>query len=167
MKKYILTLSVVASMLFLGCSDSSDTSQNSNTSSSSFSQSSSSTQSRSDATIVFGNVGIDDYIISETDNIEVTQVGATDPTIVLGVGQRYTFSVLLPTQHPIQLSDSNGEALLAMGSKDAPFESDEEVNFVDNSDGSISFTLTQNLANEAVSYRCQFHSDMVGSFDIN
>lgn len=118
------------------------------------------------ASVVFGNNGATDYTITTSSNSDVASVGANDPTLNLTVGKRYIFSVTNFASHPLHLNDASGTVLLGMGSQADTFESDSAVNFIDDGAGSITFTLTQELANQLSVYRCQFHGGMTGSITI-
>jgi len=146
----------------------------SNSSESSSSEQSSSSQESSSSVaavvvsaVVFGNTNSNDYIISSSDSESVAVTGAADPELNLSIGTRYAFSVTNFSGHPFQLSDGDGKALITMGSDFGSFNADTDVNLEDDGEGTITFTLSSNLANALSSYRCQFHATMSGSISIN
>jgi|GEM_PF-5933132 len=119
------------------------------------------------ASVVFGNNGPTDYVISSTTNTAIAAVNANDPTLNLSVGKRYKFTVTNFGVHPMLLNDASGSTLLGMGSANGSLESDADVNFVDDGAGSITFTLTQALANSLSVYRCSPHAAMTGDIATN
>ena len=120
-----------------------------------------------DATVVLGNSGSTDYTITSTTNTAIAAVNANDPTLNLTVGKRYKFTVTNFGVHPMLLNDASGSTLLGMGSANGSLESDADVNFVDDGAGSITFTLTQALANSLSVYRCSPHAAMTGDIATN
>lgn len=94
-------------------------------------------------------------------------MSSADPVLNLTVGTRYSITVTNFNAHPLHLNSEEGVVLLAMDSTVGSFETDSEVNFENDGAGTISFTLTQDLANVLAKYRCQFHSTMTNAIVIN
>jgi len=94
------------------------------------------------------------------------------------VGSRLGVQAIDFISHPFQLiakgnTDVDDVVLLSMGSTAGPFEGDPDVNWVDNANGRVEFTLTPDLLTTArqsllgPGYRCGVHSnDMRGDFQI-
>ena len=67
--------------------------------------------------------------------------------------------------HPFQIINGTN-VLLSMGDTQGSFEDDSAVDFKDLGEGHIVFTFTQELANLASEYRCEFHDTMRGAITI-
>ncbi len=133
---------------------------------------------------VFDNNGAADYRINSQNDVSPPIYSgpfpANDPTLSLVIGSRYEVEVLNPGIHPLhiisRLDDSAGNdtVLLAMGSSTGSMEDDAGVNWTDDGNGNIAFTLTESLY-EAMTigegipaYRCGIHvSNMRGDFSIS
>jgi hypothetical protein len=112
-------------------------------------------------TLMFINDGSQDWILEKVEGATtVGTVGAKDTTLNLTVNTRYTIINKGGAGHPFQLLDGN--IILLSELDEGSFENDTAVKFVEGND-SISFTLTQALADVLDSYNCAFHSAMSGS----
>ncbi len=83
-------------------------------------------------------------------NIEINAFVRENPTLPLEVGKRYQFTVANYTLYPLEViakgaSVARDQVLLAMGSSDTAFASDPEVNWQDQGQGVVQFTLTPRL----------------------
>ncbi|HFU74445.1 MAG TPA: hypothetical protein ENK65_02715 [Helicobacteraceae bacterium] len=116
--------------------------------------------------ITLGNNGASDYTINAVSHADVATLNASDPVLYLRAGERYTFKVVDFNGHPLELRNSSGSVLLAMGTATGTFEATDAVNFSDDNAGTISFTLTQALADQLSAYRCKFHASMSGDIEI-
>ncbi len=134
-----------------------------------------------DVAWTFGNVGSSSYRLDAfepSDAVLGASIGTQNPTLTVQVGRRYQVTVTNFIPHPLQVlakGDSAGSdvALLSQGSSIGPFESDPEVDWVDNGSGTVTFTLTSGLYNAMIDsghvpgYRCRAHPfTMRGNFDV-
>jgi len=132
-----------------------------------------------DLSWTFGNAGSISYRLNNFDpaDIEFGEIGAQDPTLPLELGKRYQVTVTNYTFHPFEIiakssSPSQDIVLLSM-SIQGPFESDPDVAWQDDGQGTVSFTLTTALF-QAMSqgglipgYRCRAHFfEMRGDFTV-
>ncbi|MBZ9627989.1 fasciclin domain-containing protein [Psychroflexus sp. CAK1W] len=106
------------------------------------------------------------YVSSITGNEEPTSLNSNNSAWTLTEGTRYELTIVNSGSHPFQLRNSNNDKLLNQNG-DGSFESDPDVNFVD--DGQkFYFTLTADLAAEINSYFCGIHTgSMNGSINVN
>jgi plastocyanin len=115
-----------------------------------------------EVTFTLDNVGSSAWVV-EDDSTGVAG-DSENPDINLEQGKRYTISnngYGTYGAHPLAFFDSSGNVLLSQGSEGS-FESDADVNWVDNGD-TVSFTVTQELYNALSGYRCTIHGSMEGS----
>jgi glucose/arabinose dehydrogenase len=129
----------------------------------------------------FGASGTFAYVLNsfEPADAGLGTVGASNPTLILRLGQRYTITVADRGMHPLELiargaTSTSDEVLLSM----APgvfgsLENDSGVAWQDDGLGPVSFTLTRGLyeamsaAGRVPGYRCRPHgTTMRGSFDV-
>jgi len=132
-----------------------------------------------DVAWTFGNVGSSSYRLDAFDPSDIAfgTVGSQDPTLPLELGKRYQVTVTQPSVHPLEIiakapSAPSDVVLLSM-SVNAPFESDPDVNWVDDGQGTVAFTLTTPLyqamleGNRVPGYRCRPHLfQMRGDFTV-
>jgi plastocyanin len=116
-------------------------------------------------TVVIDNVGSSAYEVTsvtgaDTGSDGLAQTGVDNPTLTLEEGTRYTFDNNGWSGHPLVFRDANDDALLSQNGT-GTFESDPNVNWVDNGD-TLDFTLTPALAAELDDYICSYHSSMNG-----
>ncbi len=130
-----------------------------------------------DVAWTFGNVGSSSYRLDAFDpsDIPFGTIGSQNPTLPLELGKRYQVTVTDYTVHPFEViasstSGTSDTVLLSM-SVNAPFESDPDVNWIDNGQGTAAFTLTTPLyqamleGNRRPGYRCRPHFlQMRGNF---
>lgn len=130
---------------------------------------------------VFGNVGSSSYRLDQysPSDIPFGNIGASDPTLPLQLGVRYRVTVTNHRVHPFEIlakaaSATNDIVLLAMGTPIGPFESDPEVAWLDDDQGTVEFTLTQALyeamaeGGRVPGYRCRPHLfSMRGDFKVD
>jgi hypothetical protein len=115
-------------------------------------------------TLTFINDGSQDWILENVEGATgVGTVGAKDTPLTLSINTRYTLVNNGGGGHPFQLLDSN--IILLSELDEGSFENDPTVKFVDG-DNSISFTLTQALADVLDSYNCAFHIAMSGPITV-
>lgn len=134
-----------------------------------------------DVAWTFGNVGSSSYRLdgfSPDDAGLGANLGTQDPTLTVQIGTRYQVTITRFTQHPFEVLAKGSSAgsdivLLSMGSPAGSFESDPEVDWVDNGGGIVSFTLTPALhaamivSNHIPGYRCRPHRfSMRGNFNV-
>ncbi len=134
----------------------------------------------SDAQWTFNNNSFIDYTLTEVSTTDVYDgaLPVNDPTLNLTVGKRYGVTIVNFRVHPfsfIAKGSTAGEdvVLLALGSQTGSFEADPEVNWTDDGNGHVEFTVTEPLiaaASEAPrtpGYRCDPHaSTMRGDFSM-
>jgi hypothetical protein len=107
------------------------------------------------------NVGSSAWVV-ENDSTGVAG-DSENPDINLEQGKRYTIrnnGYGTYGTHPLAFFDSSGNILLSQSSTGS-FESDADVNWVDNGD-TVSFTVTQELYNALSGYKCTVHGSMEG-----
>lgn len=133
-----------------------------------------------DVAWTFGNIGSSSYRLNsfEPSDIDFGTIGSEDPTLPLELGKRYQVKVTNYTVHPFEIiakatSSAQDNVLLSMAIE-GPFESDPKVNWEDDGQGTVRFTLTLPLyqamtKNDLVpGYRCRPHSfSMRGDFLIS
>jgi len=132
-----------------------------------------------DVSWTFGNVGSSSYRLDafEPTDLEFGTIGSQDPTLPLELGKRYQVKVTNFIPHPFEViskasSPGQDTVLLSMGSAKGPFESDPDVGWEDDNQGTVRFTLTAAL-HEAMleggvpGYRCRVHLfTMRGDFTV-
>ena len=133
-----------------------------------------------DVAWTFGNFGSSSYRLNafEPSDIEFGTIGSEDPTLLLELGKRYQVKVINYTVHPFEIiakatSATQDNVLLSMTIQ-GPFESDPQVNWEDDGQGTVRFTLTIPLyqamtKNDLIpGYRCRPHLfSMRGDFFIS
>ncbi len=134
-----------------------------------------------DVAWTFGNVGSSSYTLDAYEPSDAglgASIGAEDPALTLQMGRRYQVTVTNFGPHPLDVLAKGASAgsdivLLSMGSSNGSFESDPEVNWVDNGSGTVIFTLTTDLYNAMIDsghvpgYRCRAHPfTMRGNFEV-
>lgn len=124
-----------------------------------------------DVAWTFGNVGSSSYKLDSFEPGDAglgASLGSQDPTLTVQVGKRYQVTVTNYIPHPFEVLAKGSSArsdivLLSQGGSTGPFESDPEVDWVDNSAGTVTFTLTPGLYNAMMEpghvpgYRCRVH----------
>jgi hypothetical protein len=136
--------------------------------------------SLSDVSWTFNNTGTTSYILEtfEPNDIGLGPLGAEDPTLTLHVGKRYQVSVINFGPHPFEViskgsTSTSDVVLLSMKTTlTGSFESDPDVDWINDAAGTVTFTLTPSLATAMVGgsvhsagYRCGLHvSSMRGDF---
>lgn len=108
------------------------------------------------------------YFVSEINgNENVSPISENNSTWSLSIGTRYTINVVNAGNHPLELRNEANETLLAQSETiEGSFENDADIDF-STSGTAISFTLTQNLANQLSSYFCSNHPNMTGGILVN
>jgi hypothetical protein len=134
-----------------------------------------------DVAWTFGNVGSSSYRLDSFEPGDAglgAYIGAEDPTLTVQVGSRYQVTVTNYIYHPFEVlamgsSAGSDIALLSQGSSTGSFESDPEVDWVDDGSGTVTFTLTSTLYNamnesgRVPGYRCRPHAfSMRGNFNV-
>jgi len=132
-----------------------------------------------DVAWTFGNVGFSSYRLDafEPGDIDFPALGTQDPTIPLELGSRYQVRVTNYRAHPFEVlakgsSASQDRVLLSMAIAGA-FESDPQVGWEDDGQGTVRFTLTGALYEAMLEggripgYRCRPHAaTMRGNFTV-
>lgn len=133
-----------------------------------------------DVAWTFGNIGSSSYRLNsfEPSDIDFGTIGGEDPTLPLELGKRYQVKVTNYIVHPFEIvakaaSPAQDNVLLSM-TIEGPFESDPQVNWEDDGQGTVRFTLTLPLYqamtknNLVPGYRCRPHLfSMRGDFLIS
>lgn len=115
-----------------------------------------------DVTVELNNIGSAAWVVGGVEGAEgVAELDARNPTLSLTVGTRYRFDNNGGAAHPLDFRTERSRFLLAQGGTEGTFEGDPDVNFIDDEKG-VTFTLTQELADEIAIYYCTVHPDMVG-----
>lgn len=117
-----------------------------------------------EATITLDNNGANSYSVLSVDGNGVeTETGTENPDIRLSVGGRYTFiNRGGASSHPLDFRNSDRNKLLGQSNNSGLFDDDSSVNVQTEGDA-ITFTLTEELANQIADYICSFHPGMNGS----
>ena len=119
-----------------------------------------------DTTITIDNMASNAYVLTDSEGESVGEVGSGNAAWTLHVGHRYRVinngELLF---HPFELR-SDKAILLAQGDTEGTFEEKTDVNFVSDDVG-ISFTLTPELAEVLMSYRCAYHPRMTGFITVD
>lgn len=132
-----------------------------------------------DVAWTFGSVDSSSYRLDAVvpDDIGFPPLGSEDPTLPLELGKCYQITVTDPALHPFEViakgsSPEQDKVLLSMTIQ-GPFESDPGVDWKDNGQGTVSFTLTTPLYQAMVEggrvpgYRCALHPfEMRGDFTV-
>ena len=144
-RKLLVVLSVAFSVVTLG-----------------YAQGTDSASGDADVTIELNNVESVAWVVGSVENAEsVAELDTRNPTLSLTVGTRYRFDNNGGAAHPLDFRTERSRFLLAQGGTEGTFEGDPDVNFIDDEEG-VTFTLTQELADEIAIYYCTVHPDMVG-----
>ena len=113
-------------------------------------------------TLTFSAADNNDYTFEGATGEVGAVEGAADPALTFEVGQRYRIENLASAAHPFELLDGEAEfgsdvvLLSQREEEDGSFEDDSKVAF-ETDDSSMTFTLTQALADVLSAYRCEFH----------
>ena len=133
-----------------------------------------------DVSWTFGNVGSASYRLDtfSPPDSDLGTMGTQNPTLHLELGKRYQVKVTEYIVHPLEIMAKSSvpeqdQVLLSMGAFKGPFESDPEVDWLDNGQGTVTFTMTRALydamwvGGRNPGYRCQAHIfTMRGDFDV-
>lgn len=119
-----------------------------------------------DAQVSLDNNGTDSWDVVAFNGAGSGERTDENPSLTLRVGTRYRFSNFAgSTLHPISIRSKNGDRLLSESGV-GTFQDNSRVN-VQNEDGYIEFTLTQELSDSVSSYVCANHSSMKGSISVS
>lgn len=120
------------------------------------------------ANITINNVGSSAWRFEEIDGEGASAtLNEDNATLTLDEGLRFTVTNLGASGHPFQLLDANGNVLIAAGGGGS-LQDDADANVVvDDTAGTITFTLSGALAEQVASYICEFHSAMQGDVTVN
>lgn len=126
------------------------------------------TEGEVSANITIENVGSSAWNIVEIEGEGASgDLGTDNASITLDEGLRFTVINLGAGGHPFQLRDSNGNVLIAAAGNGS-LQNDEDANVVVNDqEGSITFTLSGELAAQVATYNCQPHAAMEGQLIVN
>ena len=115
----------------------------------------------------------------EPNDVVIGDLDIENPTLLLQLGNRYQVTVLDDVNHPFEIIakdiDPEHDDILLSANQDVVglFESDQDVAWIDNGLGTVTFTLTDELYNAMIApnkrpgYRCGFQSANIrGNFDI-
>jgi len=116
------------------------------------------------ATITIENVGSSAWSVVEIEGEGASaETGADNVDITLGEGLRFTVKNLGAAGHPFQLLDADDNVLVAAGGGGS-LQDDPDADVVENqSEGTITFTMSGLLAAQVAAYICEIHPSMVGS----
>lgn len=120
------------------------------------------------STITFTNSGAQAYLVTNIEGQGASaEVESANPELSLVEGNRYTFiNSAGASSHPLDFRDDGGDKLLGQSNDSGSLDSDDEVNVVYSGDA-ITFTLTDDIADELTDYICAFHPGMNGSIVIS
>jgi hypothetical protein len=156
MKSLTITIliSIAALLLITGCSDSSTSPE-------------SEPDVITEATITLNNSGASAYVAVSVEGSGATAtINAENPEITLTTGGRYTIiNNAGASSHPLDFRDANGNKLFGQSRDEGSLVNNTDINVVKNNN-TISFTLTDELAERLSEYICFFHPGMNGTFRI-
>lgn len=120
------------------------------------------------ATVTINNIGSSAWTVEDVDGEGASaETGGENTPITLQEGLRYTIVNLGANNHPLQLRDANGDILVA-AQGNGELQNYEPANVVvDEDEGSITFTLTGNLADWVATYNCAPHAAMEGELIVS
>ncbi len=123
---------------------------------------------QADATITINNVGSSAWVVETIDGEGASaDTGVENTAITLQEGLRYTIVNLGANNHPLQLRDASGNVLVA-AQGNGELQNYEPANVIVNEDeGSITFTLTGELAERIATYNCTPHAAMEGDIIVS
>lgn len=118
----------------------------------------------SDITVILDNVGTSAWDVTEVQGADGVAQKTNNPELTLTTGTRYTFRNQGWDAHPLAFRESgdgggygdSGMTLLTQGD-DGTLEDDTSINWKEDG-SSVSFTLTDKLADSLDQYRCTVHS---------
>lgn len=121
----------------------------------------------SEAVITLDNSGASAYVAVSVEGEGASSgLNTENPNISLTKGGRYTFiNNGGASSHPLDFRDRDGNKLFGQSRNDGSMENDQDIDVVE-SGNSITFTLTDDLADSLSDYICFFHPGMNGSFTI-
>lgn len=121
------------------------------------------------AVITVINDGMSAWLITSIEGSNASaSINSQNVTIRLNKGLRYKFINLGGPNHPLDFRDSNGDYLLTQDTISGRYEEHDEINFIFNyGEGSVAFTITDELAAELASYNCTIHEAMTGDLSVN
>lgn len=121
-----------------------------------------------ESTIRYENSGAQAYLVTNIDGEGAfAELDSANPELILTVGGRYTFiNGAGASSHPLDFRNEDGDKLIGQSNNSGLFDSNDEVNLVRDGD-SISFTLTEELADELADYICAFHPGMNGAITVS
>ena len=113
-------------------------------------------------TVAFTNIGARAFLFTAVTGSGIsTDLNVENAPLTLKIGSRYQFINNAGAGHPFQILGSDSKILLSQNDVEGTFEKDNQVNY--QVDGmNITFTLTQNLADQIAPYICGNHSSMSG-----
>ena len=156
MKYLTIALSIIltAALFITGCSDSSTYSDDES-------------KLMAEASITLNNSGASAYIaLSVTGEGAAVSINTDNPEITLTTGGRYTFiNKAGVSSHPLDFRNDEGVKLFGQSRNDGSFDGNPDVNVIED-ENSITFTLTDELAERLSEYICSFHPGMNGSLNV-
>lgn len=119
-------------------------------------------------TVILENNGAQSYTVASIDGDGISaETGSANPTITLTVGGRYTFvNQAGASSHPLDFRNGDRQKLFGQSNPAGQLDNDTDVDVVENGD-SITFTLTESLAEALTQYICSFHPGMNGNLVIS
>jgi hypothetical protein len=118
-----------------------------------------------DVVITLENVGNEAWVVTGIDGSQIAvNVDEENPTLTLQVGNRYRIENLAGAEHPLEFLDADGNVLLAQGGT-GTFTDDPDVAYGEDA-SSVSFTLSEGLAESLASYHCAVHPAMTGDIEV-
>ena len=153
LKRNITLLALVSGLLFVSCSDDKEEMEPM------------SEIAMISGTVAFNNIGARAFVFTAvTGSGIITNLNVENAPLQLKIGNRYQFINNAGAGHPFQILGNGNTILLSQNDVEGTFEKDVQVNY--QVEGmNITFTLTQNLANQIAPYICGNHSSMSGSIN--
>lgn len=121
------------------------------------------------AVITIVNYGMSAWLISDIEGSNASaSINTQNARLSLNTGSRYKFINAGGVNHPLDFRDSGGDYLLTQDTISGKYEEDVAVDYAFNyGEGSVAFTITDQLAAELASYNCTFHVPMTGDLSVN
>lgn len=114
-------------------------------------------------TINFDNMGATAYVIFSIEGDGATgSLDEENAELTLRTGDRFRFNNTAgASNHPLDFMNSDGDKLFGQGNSDGLFDNNTDID-LEKDGNAITFTLTEELANELNGYICAFHPGMNG-----
>ncbi len=116
-------------------------------------------------TVTVNNIGARAYLFTAVSGSGITtDLNVENAGLTLKIGNRYRFINMAGLGHPFQILGNGNTILLSQNEIEGTLEKDIQIKYQVEGDN-ITFTLTQNLANQIAPYVCGNHAAMSGNIN--